>query len=476
LNLPEATPNSGVMQRLRADLVPILAILAVKLLILGLDHAPRFFLWDSVTYLQGAVGEGLPRDRSFLYSLLIRAITVPVHSLQPLVWAQTLAGVGAAYCIYLMLRTFFLVPRWWALAGALLVAVEPSQVLYERMVMAEAFGGMLWLAFVLLVLAYMREPRVSTLLAVAVAGILTIAFRLNGTAAIILIGGLLPLWRYWFIPSSRVDVAKRVARRRLLAHLGIALIATATLHVGYRDLVGSVAHAPPGYIGTEGLFLLGYVAPVIEDKDFADTGCQSGVLQDVARPLGDPRNRNYQLWGPDGLWDVMKRDCPQPEAAAATVAHAASHRVLPSVVPMALSITAQYFDDAEAHWRLESDLGRKGLLPKELIAIGKNNFDLDVAPITFSDTLSSVWFVHCRWWLTGCFLLAPLLAALLIVVTRRHEAEPQARILGLLLLSMFCIQFLLSPVMEFRYLHPFPPLMIVCAIAILAAWKKRERN
>src|SRR5678815_2111065 len=62
----------------------LLAILGVKLMILLLDPIPRFFLWDSVTYLRGAIDGTLPRDRSFLYSLMIGAVAVPLHSLHAL--------------------------------------------------------------------------------------------------------------------------------------------------------------------------------------------------------------------------------------------------------------------------------------------------------------------------------------------------------------------------------------------------------
>jgi len=77
----------------RLQLLPaLLAIAAVKALLLFIDANPRFFLWDSVTYLQGAVGGPLPRDRSFLYSLLIEAVAVPTHSLLVLV------GTRASFC------------------------------------------------------------------------------------------------------------------------------------------------------------------------------------------------------------------------------------------------------------------------------------------------------------------------------------------------------------------------------------------
>ena len=80
----------------------LLAIAGIKLMILAVDPSPRFFLWDSVTYLHGAIDGALPRDRSFLYSLAIGAIAVPLHSLNALVVAQTLAGVASAFFAFLI--------------------------------------------------------------------------------------------------------------------------------------------------------------------------------------------------------------------------------------------------------------------------------------------------------------------------------------------------------------------------------------
>lgn len=449
----------------RLQLLPtLLAIVAAKALILILDANPRFFLWDSVTYLQGAVGGPLPRDRSFLYSLLIEAVAVPAHSLPVLVAVQTLAGAVSALLVYLILRAFLNVRFGIALAAALLFAIEPAQLFYERMVMAEAFGGMIWLTFIALALVYVRDGRAFWLPLVAFAGILAVSFRLNGTAVVLLVSSSLPLLRAWFQPCA----LRTAGLRQLAQHLGLAVACTLVTHVGYRHIVAEVAHTKPGYIGTEGLFMLGFVAPAVEQKDFRDTGCSADVLTKLGRPLQDSRTREYQLWGESGLWAAIQRECPRPEAAADIVARRASGRMFGKAVPMAFTTVAQYFDDTEATWRMNSDLGRKGMLPLELINITAHFFSFDVRPIAFNDTLTSVWFEHSRWWLTGCFLLAPIFAFALLWRLRRDADAAPARLLALILFGSFCTQFLLSPVIVFRYLHPFPPLVILCAAAMLA--------
>jgi len=447
----------------------LLAILGAKLMILLLDPNPRFFLWDSVTYLRGAIDGTLPRDRSFLYSLLIGAIAVPTHSLHALVIAQSLAGVASAFFVYLIVRVFLGVRFAFALIAALLVAIEPGQLFYERMVMAEAFGSAIWLGFLLLVLAYVRDGRTIWLPAIALAGIAAIGFRLNGTAVVLLVAPCLPLWRAWFTHSGPRTAAERsMQRRRVALQLAVSVAMTLVLHVGYRHVVAEIAHTRPGYIGTEGLFLLGFTAPAVTAADFDGTGCDPTVLSHVQRALDDPRTREGQLWGKGGLWEAMQRDCPRPEAAADLVASRASHRIFGSVVPMALTTTAQYFDDAEATWRMDSDLGRKGMLPLELIDLVKKYFSLDAHLVWFTDTLTSRWFEHARWWFTACFLLLPFVGIWLAVRLRRDACAAEGRLLALVVFGLFFSQFLLSPIIAFRYLHPFPPLMLVCAATLLA--------
>jgi hypothetical protein len=445
------------------------AIVAVKLVLLLLDPMPRFFLWDSVTYLQGALDGPLPRDRSFLYSFLIRLFAVSTHSLYALVIAQTAAGAASALLVYAMLRRCLEASHRAALIAALLVAVAPSQLFYEHMLMAEAFGGLLWIGFLFAVLEYIRDGRFGWLLAVVTLGILTISFRLNGTAVIVITGLLLPLLRALWTRKLGADARPGPHRAALALQIALALASTFVLHIGYRHVVAEVAHTPPGYIGTEGLFLLGYVAPAVRADDFRGTGCRDDVLQDVKADIHDPHNRERMLWGDNGLWHAMQQACPQAETAATTVAHRAFHRIGPYVLPMAFSTEAQYFDDDEATWRMDSDLGRKGVLPLELIEPVKRVFGMDIGNNAFTDSLTFLAFKHSRWLLTAVFFACPVIALVLLAAAGRLRQPPGVRILALIMLGMFVCQFLLSPIIAFRYLHPFPPLDLLALAALFGA-------
>ncbi len=454
--------------RRREWLALLSALVAVKALFLLLDATPRFFLWDSVTYLQGALGEGLPRDRSFLYSYVIRYSALAAGSLGALTAVQTLAGVGSALIVFGLLRVLLGAGPRLAGAAALLVAALPSQLFYERMMMAEACGSLLWLGFVAAVLMYCRRGEARWLPAVALLGIASIAFRLNGTPTVLLLGGLLPLWLALFrrVPARPFDA------RRLLGQLALVLACTAALHVGYRHLVGRIAHTPPGYIGVEGLFRLGLVAPFVEKADFAGTGCPDDILQRFPLPLADPDTREGQLWRDDGLWAAMRAACPEPEHAAGVVSARALHRRWTALPALALHTAAQYFDAREAAWRMNSDLGRHDL-PLQLIEPARARFGAEIGGTPWTDTPVLRLFEHSRWPLTLSFFGLPLLSLALLRAARRHRHAP-AQALAVIGLLSFSTQFLLSHVICFRYLVPFPVLFLLHA-SVLLAWARDAR-
>lgn len=444
----------------------LLAILAVKLLFLVLDPLPRFFLWDSVTYLNGGLFGDLPRDRSILYSLIIGATAVRAHSLDALVIAQTIAGVGSAMLLFVIVRRQLGARFWIAIAATTVFAADPSQLWYERLMMAEAFGSLAWLSFVALALHYCKTGRAAVLPLVAIAGILAVSFRLNPTLTVITVGGALPLWRFFYLRGIGVD------RRVLARHLALAIVSTAAVHVGYQQMIARVLGTPPGYIGVAGLFQMGFVAPLIEPQHFDGTGCPPDILKRFKRPLADPREREGHLWGTDGLWTAMQKYCPDPETAAATVAHRATHDHPFRALGMGFTTAAQYFDPYESNWRMESDIGHKGATPWELIEPVREFFFVSPERIAFTDSVVIEYFKHAKVWFTICFFGLPIVAWLVLIGAGYRVEDAPARGLATIALWIFASQLIFSHVICFRYLHPFMP-MVIALLALLLERRMR---
>lgn len=439
--------------------IALVAVLAIKLAFLLLDPDPRFFMGDSVTYLRTALDGVFPRDRSFTYGALIWLTAVLPGTLHGLVAAQAAAGAASALLVFWIARALLRLGFGWALGAALLVALEPAQLFYERMIMAEAFGSVAWLAFVGCALAYAQRGTLPWLLGAVLAGIAGASLRQNAILVAIVVPVLLP-WLRW-----------RGAARTALAHALAAVLATAALHVAYRNYVGHHAHSPPGYIGMAGPFQLGLVAPLVRAEHFAGTGCPADILRRVRAPLADPWLREVQIWRGDGLWPAMQRDCREPEEAARVVADRALHADPLGLLPLALATLRQHFDAPSARWRMDSDLGRNAL-GKDFVATIRQRFGFDPTSVPFRDTVTSRAFDASRWWLTLAYFATPFYVAAIARRARRQRdvtALAFALVAGLLGTS----QFLFSHILSFRYLHAFPVLLVLALAWLLGTRTQR---
>src|SRR5438045_2655619 len=171
----------------------------------------------------------------------------------------------------------------------------------------------------------------------------------------------------------------------------------------------------------------------------------------------------------------MQRWCKDPETAAAIVSERAADEHPFAIFPMAFATAADYFNDGESLWRMESDIGHKGMMPGELIDPARRYFFLDVAPMAWTDSLTERWFKDSRPWLTACFFLLPILAALAAFGVPRGRRMPSVQGLALIAGWIFASQLFFSHIISFRYLHPFPPLVLMLAAVLGASmWRPRD--
>ncbi|HIE55323.1 MAG TPA: hypothetical protein EYP90_09115, partial [Chromatiaceae bacterium] len=156
----------------------LLSLLALKLLLFQLDPDVGFFLGDSATYLYTAVEQWIPPDRSWSYGFFVGEAVGPERSLQRLVIIQIVISVLTCMLLALVLIRFLRCSPGIAAAAALLCAVEPIQLLFERYVMAETLSLLVFALFVVSLLSYLRRGHLAwlclaALLAVAAASLRT---------------------------------------------------------------------------------------------------------------------------------------------------------------------------------------------------------------------------------------------------------------------------------------------------------------
>jgi hypothetical protein len=421
----------------------------------------RFFLGDSASYMHTAATGWIPPDRSFLYGMLIGGTAGAAHSLYALVLAQTLFGVILACLLFRLLRDSFAAPR--AIAGlcAVVLALEPSQLFYERMLMAESAGTLAFATMLYAGFAWLRQPRWYWPLAWALAGILAVALRMS----------LLPVVLGFAVLPVAVAALVRPANlpwQKLVAHGLLAILASALLHKGYQQLYGRLSGTRPDYIANSGYFRLGLVAPLITREEVLRAGLPADLLDSVTIPLAEPRAREAQIWMDGGLIaQIHKHAGEQGNRAARKLASSALRGDPAGFLRLARLTVADYFDAGVVHARMEDDLGTRPLEQGTLDEL-RACCDHDASGVEKTRNPIARYFSASTVWLTFCFLALPPLALATLIAQWRH-ARAAALLLATSAAGLALAEALFSHIVSFRYLHPFPFLLLVTSGALLAA-------
>lgn len=201
------------------------ALCALKLAVLGIDPTLRFFLGDSASYLHTALTGWIPPDRSFLYGWILRASAVASHRLMAIALLQSLFGVATACLLFAIARRDLALGRRTSAALALLLALEPAQLFYERMLMAESAGTLCFVAMIAAGLAWLRRPHWLWPGLWALGGILAVALRMSLLPVVLGFALLPPL-------VARLADSPALPWRRFATHLALAALATLCAHKG----------------------------------------------------------------------------------------------------------------------------------------------------------------------------------------------------------------------------------------------------
>lgn len=442
----------------------VTACFAVKLGFLFFDSDVRLFMGDSATYLFSAIHHAVLPDRSFTYPWLIGATAAKTASIATLLIVQTLCGIGTASLVCLILREHFDVSRRLALVAAILVAAEPAQLFYERMVMTESVSTFVLVASIAIAFAYLRNGRLRDLLVCIGLGLLLASLRVGLVPIAVLLGATCVLLRWSASPSKRAWAV----------HLAIAIVVTWSIHSAYQIGYALRRDCDPAYIRDGGLFQLGLVAPLVRASDFENTGVDPALLGEVKIPLANPHLREAQIWQPNGLIDVLKTRAGERAYRVAAVVAGRVIRENPlGLARLGWQTTLEYLDGARRNERLWSDLG-SGELPNDAtLELLRTRFNYDATGVARRPSPVYNYFANSALWMTCClFALAPLSIASLAIGWRNHRRA--AALLGLLGAGFVAGQILCSHIISFRYLHPFPVLAILCTAVVLRVFRTQE--
>ena len=429
-----------------------------KFVVLMLDPHVRLFMGDSSTYLFSAMVHTTPPDRSFIYPTLIDQSAGRSGSLVSLLLMQTTFGVVTALTLYFVLHSAFGVRAWLAALAACALALEPSQLFYERMVMTETTSGLCLLVCVAVVLVYLRSGLLRWLLVCAALGTLLASLRVGMVPLVLCLAPLGPLLLAVLRGRNSVPV---LGSRRLSAHFPVALLATFLCHHEYKVWYGERTNSPPSYLQYAGIFRLGLVVPLLKPEHFAGTGVSPEILHEVGYSLADPHMREAHIWQPTGLIGVLRRQAGlKTDQVASVLADRAIADDPLGLVRLGVSTFAEYFNAQRRSERLSSDLGFDGPLNQKTLTLLRERFNYDATnmvrtPVTRYFERGAAWLVFCL------FALLPL-ALLMLRMQWRLQPAP-ALLVALVTGGLVFGELLCSQIISFRYLHPLPMLFMLCA-------------
>lgn len=448
-----------------------LLLLLIKAVFLLWDPQLRVFMGDSESYLQAAMTSWNPPDRSITYPLLV-TVAVWAQSGIVLVILQSGLGVLSSLGVFWILRRSARVSMIWAALASALVALEPTQLFYERMVMAEAAGFFAFTMMLVSAIAYVESGKLRWAWGFVLAGLATVSLRMNFLPVVLGLTLLLPTLRHMFqgIASQRTWAG----RTRFALDMAALIVMTAGTHFAFKHYYGNLMGCDPAYMRSEAQMRLGLVAPLVRPEHLRKAGLSPELLDRVSFPLSDPLMREAQMWMPGGLWQILEQEVGHKQALS--LARKISARALQSdpfgLVRMGFSTSAGYFDSAIAKVRMADDLGSRkpSEHAREMLLAALN---VDRLPETNEG--AGYWFGGARWWLTLVWLLNGPLAVILLWRSRLVRTERAAmHVVALASLGLVMSHFLFSHVVSFRYLHSMPALFIVGSVMVYLASRRPQ--
>ncbi len=451
----------------RTILVLVAILLGAKALVVLLDPQPRLFMGDSGSYLHAASSGWVPPDRSYTYPLLIRLVAWQTQSLSALVLAQSFLGVLTALVLFRLLATSFGLPARIAAVFALGFALGPEQLFYERMVMAEACSLFALACMLGAGFAYLRDGRTGWLVALALAGLLAVSYRIS----------LLPLVAgFTLLPVLIRGLLQRPfawrASRRTAMHVLVVLAVTVAAHAGYKawyDFEFDLKDEHEAdYLATSGAFRLGLVLPLVTAREFEGLGIAESVTDGLPLDWNDRHKREALLWGEDTLLSRLREAHGERMAdriAGKIAMRAFRHDPLGLVHLAALNL-GDYFNAEIARWRMLDDLGVRSPTEADIEHL-EETFSFDARGISGRASPTREYLRVSAPWLTLClFALVPL--AVLALATGWRRRRDVSLLLALTSAGLFLGHALFSAIVSFRYLHAFPFFVLLNVGAITA--------
>ena len=366
----------------------------IKLVIFVLDSSPQVYLGDSMSYLTTAMLGWIPADRSFVYGYVVYGLTARSRSLSSLVAVQTVAGIATSMMTAGILVRYFRTSFAVAAAAAIVITLEPQQLLFERFVMTESLSTAGFALYLWIALEYLRSRKVWALVAMQVAGIVLVAFRVAFVPLLATATVLAPL--------LAGDAWRALPRqwKRLLPQLSVhALISIGMfvgLHQAYKQWNGALSNLPPAYSYADGYFLISNTSPLVTaaDSDNPDVAAVLAAPLAYASKPEQMNSRNSEMFDEGGLVarlrKAFKGDNYHANAEAKRVALRVIRRDPVGFLRLALMTHLRFYSKPYMEEILKEEAGVRGLSPDDLKLL--RHYHLDAEDLPFKRNITREYY------------------------------------------------------------------------------------
>lgn len=449
----------------------LVTLLALKALLFQLDPDVGFFLGDSATYLYTAVEQWIPPDRSWTFGYFVAEAIGPERSLERLVIIQVLLNVLSCLLLALVLIRFLRCSPGIAAAAAMLCAVEPIQLLFERYVMAETLSLLVFAVFMVSLLSYLRRGHLGWLF---VAALLAVAAASLRTAYLPVVLGLsvMAVLYYGLFCAGRdpdnPDAPPRLWRKlvTLVAHAGVFVVLFSHAWALERAQVKDESHT--------GYYLLASWSPLLADAHFKEDPELQWLFEDLPCTVEVFSERVGQMWLEDCLLDRIGKhyEGKQQRADFATglAGRILSHDPL-GVLDAAWRTWIEPWDDGNLFRLLRIDRGREPETEESFVELMDEYFNMDVTRWNHRKSLTKDWYDYNVWWYRG-LLLAPFLLILWWLFTLR-TLNPYSLMIAAAATSSLLVVNATVTLTSMRFYHAIAWLSIIGLASIVDRLVKR---
>lgn len=441
-----------------------------------------FFQGDSFSYINTALRNEIPPDRSYVYGFIIKLIAVSAHSLTSLIAFQILSSAFNAVLLSYVLKNYFSLALRPACFWGILCALEPLQLMYERYILTETLSLTLFIIYLMVIFNYLKKANLRFLLLIHIIGTGLITFRLSFLPIVLLNAIFLPILATSNLSSK--NILSSLTRRSNLSssrfpykvfavNLIASILVTYGLHSGYRHLTGFLIDRPPAYQYEAGFFLLAFWTPVVKPEDFPRQDLADTVFTDLKFDIKERINRGPHRWMPGGLIARIKEGFPTSEQAdrvAKETAINALKRDPIGIASLAFSGFKDYWNYETLHWGIKEDRDTRKI-PKDILISLRDNFSLSAEQLPFLKTFTNKYFALAWPWYLSLICL-PFISIILLFICERSMRR-----------NVFCVFFVSTVIVAMscslierptiRYLHPLGWLSFL-AMGVLIEWISRK--